>query len=293
MDKWKLVFEPKLGGGVTPLLLDTYSGARAAYSLRKLRTAYTGYAIRVRRSSDNTSQDIGFDANGTLDTVALLAFVGAGNGFVSIWYDQVGSANFTQSSSANQPQIVSSGSVELDNGKPTISYGTQSNTWYLTSPASFLANTPSPISMFNVWRIRNWGLANGGVFAPTTGNSKGLEILQLAVINRITALRINNVLKNDDNSTSAYLWNNDQTSLTTINMLSSSVSAYKNGSSVLLTNTAGISQINNINDTYSIGAYSSTYPSWMNQQEMIFFTVDQTSNRTGIESNINSFYSIY
>ena len=45
-------------------LLDTYPNAAAAYSVRKLRTAYTGSAIRVRRSSDNAEQNIGFTALG-------------------------------------------------------------------------------------------------------------------------------------------------------------------------------------------------------------------------------------
>ena len=35
-------------------LLDSYPNATAAYSLRKLRRAYTGDSIEVRRSSDNT-----------------------------------------------------------------------------------------------------------------------------------------------------------------------------------------------------------------------------------------------
>lgn len=65
--------------GLTPLLLDTYSGAAAAYSLRKLRNDYTGSAIRVRRSSDNTTLDVGFDANGNLDTASMLSFVGSNN----------------------------------------------------------------------------------------------------------------------------------------------------------------------------------------------------------------------
>ena len=55
---------------VTPLLLDIYTGAAAAYSVRKLRNAYTGSAIRVRRSSDNTEQDIGFTALGELNTTS-------------------------------------------------------------------------------------------------------------------------------------------------------------------------------------------------------------------------------
>ena len=53
------------------LLLDIYSGAAAAYSLRKLRTVYAGSAIRVRRSSDSAEQDFGF-LNGVLDTAMVL-----------------------------------------------------------------------------------------------------------------------------------------------------------------------------------------------------------------------------
>lgn len=60
-------------------LLDTYSGAAVAYSLRKLKSDYTGPAIRVRRSNDSTSQDIGFDTNGNLDTTSILSFVAAPN----------------------------------------------------------------------------------------------------------------------------------------------------------------------------------------------------------------------
>jgi hypothetical protein len=57
------------------LLLDLYPGAAAAYSLRKLRNAYSGSAIRVRRSSDNAEQDINF-VGGDLDTNSMLDFVG-------------------------------------------------------------------------------------------------------------------------------------------------------------------------------------------------------------------------
>jgi hypothetical protein len=102
------------GGGSAPeaLLLDTYTGAAAAYSLRKLRTAYAGAAIRVRRSSDNAEQDIGFVAN-ELDTASLLTFCGAGNGFVVTWYDQSGnSRNATQATTTSQPRIVNSGVVD-------------------------------------------------------------------------------------------------------------------------------------------------------------------------------------
>ncbi len=95
------------------LLLDTYTNAAVAYSLRQLRTAYTGAAIRVRRSSDNAEQDINF-VGGDLDTSSLLTFCGAGNGFVTTWYDQSTNANnSTQATATSQAQIVSSGSLIL------------------------------------------------------------------------------------------------------------------------------------------------------------------------------------
>jgi hypothetical protein len=105
-----------------PLLLDVYTGAAAAYSLRKRRTAYTGSAIRVRRSNDNTEQDIGF-VGVDLDTASLKTFVGAGNnGFVTIWYDQSGNTgrNATQTTAFNQPRIVTAGTVERIAGYPSI-----------------------------------------------------------------------------------------------------------------------------------------------------------------------------
>jgi hypothetical protein len=111
---------------ITPIsaftgLLDTYPNASVAYSLRKLRTAYTGAAIRVRRSSDNAEQDINF-VGGDLDTSSLLTFCGAGNGFVTTWYDQSTNANnATQATAANQAQIVASGAVITDPNTSKIS----------------------------------------------------------------------------------------------------------------------------------------------------------------------------
>ena len=111
-----------LGGSIEPFFLDTYPNASVAYSLRLLSSTYAGSAIRVRRSSDNTEQNIGFSA-GVLDTAALLSFCGAGNGFVTTFYDQSGNAkNSVQTSAGSQPRIVLSGNLETLNSKPTINY---------------------------------------------------------------------------------------------------------------------------------------------------------------------------
>ena len=101
--------------------LDLQIPSAVSYSLRLLSTCYNGYAIQVRRSSDDALLDIGFDTNGNLDVAALRTFVSSGNGFVTIWYDQSGNGrNLIQTNTSRQPTIVNGGVVYLKNDKPTI-----------------------------------------------------------------------------------------------------------------------------------------------------------------------------
>jgi hypothetical protein len=115
-----VIIAPKHRSG---LVLDSLSiSASAAWGLRKLRAAYVGNCIKVRRSSDNTTQNIGF-VNNALDTASLATFVGANNGFIDTWYDQSGNGyNATQATAGNQPQIVASGTLKVigTNNKPAI-----------------------------------------------------------------------------------------------------------------------------------------------------------------------------
>lgn len=106
----------------TALLLDTYTEATAAYSLRKVRNDYTGGPIVVRRSSDNNTVSVGFTSAGELDTAGLLSFCGSGDGFVQTWYDQAGSNDLIQNSTSAQPQIVASGAVVTVNNHPAVDF---------------------------------------------------------------------------------------------------------------------------------------------------------------------------
>jgi hypothetical protein len=106
------------GGGGGSLLLDTYSGALAAYSLRRINTSYTGALVKVRRSSDNTTADIGYDGSNNLDTAALATFVGANSAYIDTWYDQSGSSrNVAQATQTLQPMIVNAGTNVTFNSK--------------------------------------------------------------------------------------------------------------------------------------------------------------------------------
>jgi len=104
------------------------------YSLRKVRDEYQGPAIRVRRDSDNQLALISFLANGELDEVSLLQFVGNGDGFVETWYDQSSKGyHAVQLNALNQPRIVISGSLVRMGDKPSLSFSGQ-NTAFLEFP---------------------------------------------------------------------------------------------------------------------------------------------------------------
>ncbi|HCP93644.1 MAG TPA: hypothetical protein DIU05_06395, partial [Bacteroidetes bacterium] len=110
--------------GLDSLSLTSATTSSLALSIRKLRSAYTGPAIRVRRSTDSLEANIGFLANGNLDTVTLKAFVGVGNnGFVTTWYDQSGNnRNAVQTTAGFQPTIVAGGTISYFNNRPTFVY---------------------------------------------------------------------------------------------------------------------------------------------------------------------------
>lgn len=93
--------------------LDNYtSNLWGACWLSKVRSNYTGSCFRVRRSSDNAEQDIGFVGR-VFDSAALASFVGANDGHIVTFYDQSGNGrNFAQATAANQPRIVIAGAVQ-------------------------------------------------------------------------------------------------------------------------------------------------------------------------------------
>ena len=115
------------GLSASNILLDRVPNASLALSLRKLNTYYLGPAIKVRRSSDNTEANIGFDAAGNLNLTQLNTFLGASNGYISYWYDQSGNGNHaTQSILANQPQI----SINASGNFPAIQFNATSSQFF-------------------------------------------------------------------------------------------------------------------------------------------------------------------
>lgn len=114
---------------VGPLDSQEYDDTPLAVSMRRLKGAYTGPCMRIRRTSDNQHLDIGFDSNGDLDTAAIENFCAGTIGTVQTWYDQSLSRNhMTQDILAQQPVIYDNGAVITRNGKPAmIEQGVKNN----------------------------------------------------------------------------------------------------------------------------------------------------------------------
>jgi hypothetical protein len=103
--------------------LADYSGAAAAYSVRKLSNTAIK-CMRVRKDAPPYDElDIGFTAGGDLDEAAIVAFGGSDVLTVSRWYDQSGQSNHaTQITPVNQPQIYDGTAVTTLNGKPSVTF---------------------------------------------------------------------------------------------------------------------------------------------------------------------------
>jgi hypothetical protein len=140
--------------GMLDMFAENGATPPTCYGLRKLHSAYAGKAVTVRRSSDNTTTDIGFTQSGDLDTVALLAFVGANSGFISKWYDQSGNGfHAVQATTGNQPRIVNAGTIETVSGKPGIRFIAASSTFLSLSSGLDLTNGTSDASLMAVANV--------------------------------------------------------------------------------------------------------------------------------------------
>lgn len=110
------------GAGPAALPLDGSAvPAKAAFSMRKLRTAHAGPCLQARRVVDDAVQDIGFDASGMLDTADLISFGQGGVVVIETWYDQSGNGyDLSHFNEGNMPQLHTGGTQVFINGKPAM-----------------------------------------------------------------------------------------------------------------------------------------------------------------------------
>ena len=277
--------------GGAQLLLDAYPTAVVGYSLRKLTDGYNGNCIEVRRASDNTTSNIGFLDN-YLDTASLKTFCSGTNCFVRTWYDQSGnSRNLTQTTNLNQPTIVTSGAILYQNNRVAINFtgssvklSTDTSSAYRFTGGFFMAQLNS-FNTYNQYMIsastvsdananNGWWLEFGSARGFTMFNN-GNEILADNTVS-ITGLSINTsylFVFDYNNSNVIGYYNNTQFG-------SSSQSNLTIGATGRRLVLGGADSFN-------------TYPLTGRIQEFVIYNSSKSSDRVGIQDNINSFYSIY
>jgi hypothetical protein len=266
--------------------LDTYTNAEAGYSVRLLRTAYTGDIMRVRRASDNVEADVGFDSNNefgltspisnTSDAQSYTDFADfvdhtgtPTDAFVRYWYDQSTNANDAGTATeSNQPKVYNGGGIVEKNSRPGLLFdfdiftvGTQitlSGNTHIQSVCEYrlgrlVYGGPSghfmQIESIGVLNYRGFGADIFGT--PTyTANEQGYQTVARDSSNTCRIYYKGTLLDTELNRTA----------------------------------TTYFDRIGNGNGT-SAGIYDGIF------QEIIVWAADQTSNRTGIDSNQNDYFA--
>jgi len=250
-------------------LLDLFPNASAGYSLRQLRAGHTTGVIRVRRSSDNAELDFKEKdiTDGTLTT-----WTGSGDGFVTKWYDQSSNGNdAVQTTASRQPTIVRSGVLLTNNGKPAINFptGLRGNlNFNLVSQSTVITVAKmDDINNINYVLFNNVG-TKGLFYGGTFGGVNGLGLF--------------------DGSIKSIQGQNLDQKMGWFNYNGTNYDVAENGNTI-----TALSNGNNF-ALESIGRPDISVVEFRgSMQEIILYSLEQSGNKAGIETNINNHYSIY
>ena len=290
-------------------ILDLYGPAYHAYSLRKLSSTYTGFCLRVRRTTSTpsvttTTVDVSFNSSNTIGLDSSITYVSGTatsatnlgqfcasvvngysnpdgvntnqNIFVVTWFDQSGNGrNPTNTTVSQQPRLVNTGNTETVDGSVGVRFIsansnyltlTNSSTAYDNMSCYALGNSLSATVNTSIYGQGHLS-ANARLFLP-----QGTNI----AYNTTGTFPITGITANVDR-------------LYELICGASTTSAYSNG---VQSSVASVSSLNVTNAYIRIGANGSPLV-YMNGhvKEVIAFV--GTSNRTNIESNINTYYSVW
>ena len=264
--------------------LADYPGAAAAYSVRQLSNTAIK-CMRVRRAvAPFDEQDIGFTAGGDLDEAAIVAFGGSDVLLVSAWYDQSGqSRHATQITPNSQPQIYNGTAVITENGKPALDFDGSND--LMDSPT--MTVTDGEFMQTAVY-TNDTNVANSAVATCDTNPVRVAQTIQFPNTTSIRLLTFNSSGGVDAIISAATTTAGTQT-LATAHVLNGQGEVFVNGAGAL----QGTVNVRTDQTTIRLGNNSYANAALDGRvQEVIHWPSEQT-NRTGIETNINTYYSIY
>lgn len=260
------------------LLLEQYPGAYAAYSLRRVRGEYTGPAVRLRRTSDSQTLDIGFNAQGNLDTAASDAFFDGTNLQVVTWYDQSGNGrDSTQIAPTPQPLLYNNAGLLSHGDFPGLRFVGSDELPFDSSGLDIGNLSAFAVGKFSDTADTEYLLALSG---PDSSKLFQTPVLFNAQFMYAYGSHVSTL------STTANTFRNLHTMIA--GSTQGNAQAWLNDS-----NLGSVTLASGIDDTATgVGARNGF--GYMNGFvfEIIVYDSDQSANRTGIQSNIMTHYSI-
>jgi len=269
-------------------IIDGYTAdLEVAFAPVLLDVNYTGDCIRVRRASDNTEQDIGFDNNGELDTTALTSFCTGTNCFIKTWYDQSGNANDgTQSTTASQPKIYdSSTGVLLDNAVPALTFdGTDD---HLTFPLTHANN-----NFYTVFMVRKSSDGTAVSLSSATSVTLWVDIAETSNLNYQLS---NNFATNAD--AFGIFYKNGVQPFTSTTSRTQYKTAMYNGNQILLTILGNGTQTSITSTSMFLGRYQSAGYEFAGTIQCLLFyksaVANKSTDRAAIETALNDYFNVY
>tara|TARA_R110000782_G_scaffold86510_5_gene167701 strand:+ start:240 stop:1055 length:816 start_codon:yes stop_codon:yes gene_type:complete len=263
-----------LGGEL--LFADLFpTGLAAIFAFVLMRKDYSGFCIKVRRSSNDEELDVGF-VDGVLNVAAINTFCSTNDGFLSIKYDQSIIGNHQrQTDLTKQPKIYdgTTGIMLLD-GMTAANYST-----------SNVMTLDSALTIGSVFTIYN-SIANqqiNYIFGLDAGTGVSVRGSHPAAGGLSIFGSSSYVNLGDTESASRKLMN-------VVNISPNSKLA-NNGDSLTSFSYVGTCGVENIGNRYA--SLSTAAALNGNIQFEVYYTSDQTSNLAAIRTYINNIYSVY
>ena len=224
---------------------------------------------------------VGFTEGDAPSNFTVSNFKILGDGFVETWYDQSGNGNdVVQATASQQPKIVSSGSL-ITAG---VTFDEANSTELVATDPVITAAAAGTYSTFSVQTISNSeaGYVYGNA-SPTNGSSLYANSSTYVVTNKNQAIGFDAISKGSSEQLLSVVYNNNDA----VMQVDGGGSTSDGNTYIFDTGTSNFRMGNRESGTSTGTKLTGAI------REVIVYNSDQTSNRTALETNINSHYSIF
>lgn len=267
--------------------------------------------MKVRESGNDYEADVSFDVAGNVSLTSPIAnltggsgatlgdFVSSNDAHVVTWYCQANGTNATQSTAGSQPKIVSSGTVVNQGGIPVLDFDGSDDGMTIadTADLSFTdgSGTDTPAAFFVAHNLNELSSGNTLISKDAGGSAREWAWFFDGSDQRFYIKSggggSQQSADDDDTATGWHL----ASLLYSGNESYSGIQFYRNGAASTMDDTVNqtYSGMSNTSSTVLIGNRFNGACISTEIAEIVIYKTDQAATRAGIESAINTHYSIY